>query len=94
MATEDSSQPVLEMVEATAATNVKVVAEGPAFFTNVIYGNSVSNQQNINTLSMTILSKATENLMNTSPSEGIADVVAAMQGVKAGQTTPPVYPNP
>ena len=89
---EDSSELAREMTEAVAATNVKVVAEGPSYFTNIIYGNAASNQQNVQALTMSLLSKATENILNTSPSEGMVDITGAMQLIKGAQTTPPVTP--
>ena len=87
--TEDSSQLAREMVEAVAATNVKVVAEGPSMFTNMLYANSTANQQNVQTLTMSLLSKASENILNTSPSEGMVDIAGAMQIIKAANNTPP-----
>lgn len=89
---EDSAELAREMTEAVAATNIKTVAEGPSIFTNMLYANSTANQQNVQTLTMTLLSKASENILNTSPSEGMVDIAGAMQIIKTAQTTPPVTP--
>lgn len=88
---DDSSEIVREQSESVAATNLKVLGDGPAFYTGLAMGNAVSGQQAMNQIALSITSKAAESIINTSPSEGLAGVGAGMQLVKAGQTTPPVY---
>lgn len=88
---DDSSEIVKEMAESVAATNLKVLADGPAFNINLAMANAVSAQQQMNQIALAITSKAAESIINTSPAEGLAGVGAGMQLVKAGQTTPPVY---
>lgn len=87
---DDSSEVVREMAESVAATNLKVLADGPAFNINLAMANAVSAQQQMNQIALAITSKAAESIINTSPGEGLSDVGAGMQLVKAGQTTPPV----
>jgi len=88
---DDSSEIVREMAESVAATNLKVLADGPAFNINLAMGNAVSAQQQMNQIALSITAKAAESIINTSPSEGLASVGAGMQLAKMGQTTPPVY---
>lgn len=88
-ASDDSSEVVREQSESVAATNLKTLGDGPAFFQNMAYGNAVQNQQAMNQLNLAIVSKAAETIMATSPSEGGVDIAALMQLVKAAQTTPP-----
>lgn len=87
---EDSSEVVKEMTEATAATNVKVLSDGPAFYQNLAYANAVSHQQGMNQLQAAIIGKVAEAIIGVSPSEGGADVAALQQLMKGAQTTPPI----
>ncbi len=87
---DDSSEIVREQSESVAATNLKTLGDGPAFYTNLAYGNAVSNQQAMNQINLAIVSKAAESILSTDPREGGADIAALMQIVKAAQTTPPI----
>jgi len=76
---DDSSEIVKEQSESVAATNLKVLGDGPAFFQNQAYNlanNAASGWLNIN---QAVVSKAAESIISTSPSEGAVD--AAMAGV-------------
>jgi alkylation response protein AidB-like acyl-CoA dehydrogenase len=87
---DDSSEVVREMAEAVAATNVKVVGEGPSFYANLAMANAVANQQAMQQLQLAITGKVAEAIIAMSPSEGGADVAALQQLMKGAQTTPPV----
>ncbi|MBX3629294.1 MAG: RebB family R body protein [Nitrosomonas sp.] len=87
---DDSSEIVREQAESIAATNLKVLGDSPAFYTNLAMSNAVSNQQAMNQLNLAIVSKAAESILATDPREGGADIAALMQLIKAAQTTPPV----
>ena len=91
---EDSSEVVREMAEAAAASNVKVVSEGPAFFTNMQYAEANANTAAMNQLRIAILGKVTEAIIGVSPSEGGADVAALQQLMKGAALTPPVTAKP
>ena len=86
---EDSSEVVREMTEAVAATNVKVVGDGPSFYSNLAMGNAVSAQQGMQQLQAAIIGKVAEMIIATSPSEGGADVAALAQLAKLNWGTPP-----
>ena len=86
---EDSSEIVREQSESVAATNLKTLGDGPSFYTNLAYGNAVSNQQSLNQISAAIISKAADMILNTSIQES-GGPAALLQGLaKIAQTTPP-----
>lgn len=87
---EDSSEIVREMAESVAATNVKVVSEGPSVFVNLAYGNAIAHQQSMNQINLAATGKIVESIIETRPSEGGVDVAALQQLIKGAQTTPPV----
>jgi len=89
---DDSSEIVKEQSESVAAANLKVLGDGPAFHTNLAYGNAVSFQQGMNNITAAIVGKVAEAIISVSPSEGGADVAALQQLMKGAQTTPPVTP--
>ena len=87
---EDSSEIVKEMTESAAATNLKVLSDGPAFYSNLAMSNAVSHQQGMQQIQAAIIGKVAEAIIGVSPSEGGADVAALQQLMKGAQTTPPV----
>jgi len=87
---DDSSEIVKEQSESVAATNLKTLGDGPAFYTNLAYSNAVQAQQGGMTLYQTILGKTAEQIMATSPSEGSVDTALAQILAKMAQTTPPL----
>lgn len=86
---EDSSEITREQSESVAATNLKVLGDGPAFFQNMGYANAVGHQQAMNQIQVAIVGKVAEAIIGVSPSEGGADVAALQQLMKGAQTTPP-----
>ena len=88
----DSGEIVKSQSESVAAANLKVLGDGPAFFTNLAYGNAVSAQQGMNNITSAIVGKVAEAIIKVSPSEGGADVAMLQQLMKGAQTTPPVTP--
>lgn len=91
---EDSSEIVREVAESVSATNLKVLADGPAFYSNLAMGNSVSAQHGMNQISAAIIGKVAEAIIGVSPSEGGADVAALQQLMKGAALTPPVTAKP
>ncbi len=87
---EDSSEIVKEQSESVAATNLKALGDGPAFYQNMGYSNAVSHQQAMQQIQLAAVGKVVELIVGTSPSEGGADVAALQQLLKGAQTTPPV----
>ena len=87
---EDSSEIVREMSESVAATNLKSLGDGPAFYHNLAMSNAISHQQGLNQIQTAIVGKVAEAIIGVSPSEGGADVAALQQLMKGAQTTPPV----
>ena len=87
---DDSSEIVKEQSESVAATNLKTLGDGPAWYQNQGYAESLANTQAMNQLRMTLLGKVAESIIATSPSEGGADIASLQQLMKGAQTTPPV----
>ena len=73
---DDSSEVVKEQSEAVAATDLVVKGNGPAFYTNAGYAESLANTQAMNQLRMTLLGKVSESIISVSPAEGGADVAS------------------
>ena len=89
---DDSSEVVKEMSEAVAATDLVVKGNGPAFYTNAGYAESLANTQAMNQLRMTLLGKVSESIIATSPAEGGSDTAALGMLAKMFGNTPPVTP--
>ena len=87
--TEDSSQVVREQSESVAATNLKTLGDGPAFFQNQMFAESTANMAAMNQLRMTLLGKIAESVIHTAPAEAGGDVAAMGILAKLMQTTPP-----
>ena len=90
MATEDSSEIVREQSESVAATNLKVLGDGPAFYTNQGYANATTMQQGMNSVFASVIAKSAEMVIETKPAHAGGDVAALQQLMKGAQTTPPV----
>ena len=86
---DDSSEIVKEQSESVAATNLKSLGDGPAFYQNQAFAESLANTQAMNQLRMTLLGKVAESIIATSPAEGGADAAAIGQLAKMLQMTPP-----
>ena len=90
MATEDSSQPVLEQNEVAAAAPLHVATSGLVFFNNQLFGYANQAFSTNNSLNQTIVSKAADMILTTSPSEGASDQTMAAILAKVAQTTHPI----
>jgi hypothetical protein len=86
---DDSSEVVKEQSESVAATNLKTLGDGPSFYQNMSFAESVANTQAMNQLRMTLLGKVAESIIAVSPSEGGVDVAALGALAKIVQGTPP-----
>ena len=86
---DDSSEIVKEQSESVAATNLKTLGDGPAFYQNQAYAESNANQQAMNQLRMTLLGKIAESIIATTPAEGGTDTVGLGVLAKVLQGTPP-----
>ena len=89
---DDSSEIVKEQSESVAATNLKVLGDGPSFYQNMGYGNSVAHQQAMQTIQQATVAKMVELIANTSPSEGGSDAASLGMLAKIMGNTPPVTP--
>ncbi|WP_396957163.1 hypothetical protein [Nitrosomonas sp.] len=98
---EDSGEIVREMSESVAATNLKSLADAPAFYQNLAYSNAVQTQQAMSAImvnqiqamhqiSNAAVGKIVESIIETSPSEGGVDVATLQQLLKGANLTPPV----
>ena len=86
---DDSSEIVKEQSESVAATNLKVLADGPAFFQNQMYAQAVSAAAGWSQINQAIVGKVAESIISTSPAEGGADLAALGMLIKGMQTVPP-----
>lgn len=89
---EDSSEVVREQSESVAATNLKTLGDGPAFYTNMGYQQAMDAAAGWRTINQAIVGKVAEAIISTAPGEGGADVAALQQLMKGAQSTPPVTP--
>ena len=89
---DDSSEIVKEQSESVAATNLKTLGDGPAFYQNASYAESHANTQAMNQLRMTLLGKDSESIIAVSPAEGGADAAALGMLAKMFGNVPPVTP--
>ena len=87
---EDSSEIVKEQSESVAATNLKVMGDGPAFFQNQAYQMANDGLAGWRTINQAIVGKVAEAIISTQPSEGGADIAALQQLMKGAALTPPV----
>lgn len=93
---DDSSEIVKEAAESVAFENVKTGGGQTAFYQSMSMGNAVAHQQAMQLkmqqqtdTGQAIAGKVAEMIINTSPSEGGADIAALGQLMKALQMTPP-----
>ena len=86
MPEENSSEIVKEQSESVAATNLKVLADGPAFFQNAAYAEYNANQAAMNQMRMAMMAKAMQNIDTSGEGK---DVVTAGMLIKAHQGMSP-----
>ena len=89
---DDSAEIVKEQSESVAATNLKTLGDGPAFYQNQAYAESVANTQALNQLRMTLLGKISESIIAVSPAEGGVDTATLGMIGKMFGNFPPVTP--
>ena len=86
---DDSSEIVKEQSESVAATNLKTLGDGPAFYQNQMYSQAVNNAAGWNSINQALVGKVAESIIATSPAEGGADLAALGMLIKGMQTVPP-----
>ena len=89
---DDSSEVVKEQSESVAATNLKVLGDGPAFYSNMTMANTTTHAQAMNTVQLATVAKMVDLIANTSPGEGGADSAALGMLAKMMGNVPPVTP--
>jgi hypothetical protein len=89
---DDSSEVVKEMSESVAATNLKTLGDGPAFYQNLAYKQAIDSQAGWLAINQAIVGKVAEAIISTSPSEGGVDVAALQALSKMVGNIPPVTP--
>jgi hypothetical protein len=87
---DDSSEVVKEQSESVAATNLKTLGDGPAFFQNQMYAQAVGAAAGYTAINQALVGKIAESIIATSPAEGGADLAALGMLIKGMQTVPPV----
>jgi hypothetical protein len=86
---DDSSEIVREQSESVAATNIKTLGDGPAFFQNQMYAQAAARSQAMDQVLVALTGKVGEMIISTSPGEGGADTAALAALAKIIQGTPP-----
>ena len=86
---DDSSEVVKEMAESVAATNLKTLGDGPAFFQNQMFALAVNQAAGMSAVYTALVGKVAESIIAVSPAEGGADIAALGQLMKGLQLTPP-----
>ena len=89
---DDTGEIGREAAEAVGFENIKTGGGQTAFWQSMSMANGVALQQAQGGLIMSILSKATDNIMNTSAEEGITPAALAQMLVKMAGNAPPVTP--
>jgi len=89
---EDSSEIVREQSESVAATNLKVLGDGPSFYTNLAYQQALDAQAGWRTVNQAIVGKVAEAIISTSPGEGGVDVAGLQALSKIVGNIPPTTP--
>ncbi len=92
MADNDSSEIVREQSESVAATNLKTLGDGPAFYQNMAMQQALDAAAGWRTINQAIVGKVAEAIIATSPSEGGVDVAGMEVLSKMAGNTPPVTP--
>jgi hypothetical protein len=91
-----AGEALLGVEEGVSATNLKVLGDGPSFYTNLAYKQALSESAGWTAISQAVVSKATESILATSPSEGGNDlaslITSLLAAAKAGGNVPPVTP--
>ncbi|TVR59433.1 MAG: hypothetical protein EA420_15990 [Candidatus Competibacteraceae bacterium] len=72
------------IVESVAIDNVKTVAGGPAFYSNLAMGNAVSHQQGMNAILTAAVGSVVKGLTEMDPSEAIS-ISRALTGHDSAQ---------
>jgi len=90
---DDSSEIVKEQSESVAATNLKVLGDGPGFYSNLAMKQAVEASAGWTSLNQAIVGKVAEAIITTQPGEGGADIAALGQLMKGLQMTPPPTPS-
>lgn len=96
MPEDHSGEAALAVEESVSATNLKVLGDGPAFYSNLAMKQALSESAGWTSLNQAIVGKAAESIMATSPSEGGSDlanlITSLMAATKGGGNIPPVTP--
>ncbi len=86
---DDSSEIVKEQSESVAATNLKSLGDGPAFFQNQAYKQAINEAAGWNAINQAIVGKIAESIIETKPTEAGADVAGMQALAKMVQTIRP-----
>lgn len=85
--------PISQTTTATNALNFKHFVDTQFQYSNLMLGNAIANQQNMNAFGQALLARCTDMILDKSANT-VVDAVVDQIGVKAAQTTPPVYQDP
>lgn len=80
-----------QIVDSVSASNLKTLGDGPAFYTNLAYGDAVAHQRAMNTIREASVGTIVDKLVNADPAEAMAvlkmttgdSVAAQMQALLA-----------
>jgi hypothetical protein len=80
--------PISQTTTASNALNFKHFVDQQFQYSNLMLGNALSNQQNMNTFSQALLARCTDMILDKSANT-VVDAVLDQIGTKVAQTTPP-----
>jgi hypothetical protein len=61
-----------QVVDSVASTNFKTMGDGPAFYTGLAYGNAVSHQARMNTISEASVGRLVKAIVEPDPMEALS----------------------
>ena len=85
--------PISQTTTASNALNFKHFVDQQFQYSNLMLGNAIANQQNMNAFNQSLLARCTDMILDKSANT-VVDAVLDQIGVKTAQTTPPVYQDP
>jgi len=85
--------PISQTTMAMNVKNLTTFGDTQLQYNNLALGNAITMQQSFNQLSLSIVARAV-NMMLDPSNTMVGDAVLDQQGVKAAQTTPPIYTDP
>jgi hypothetical protein len=85
---DPQADPIGQASVAVASSNIKTFGDIQLQYANLALGNAISNQQRMESFTMSVLARATDMMLDKTANT-VAEAVLDQQGAKIAQTTPP-----